>query len=299
MTNTVPGKTSRLAFISLILGAVFIGLSPILVRLSEVEPVTTAFYRVFLGLPLMLVWMAGFSRRSVKPNSPPRRSELLWLILPGVFFAGDLAFWHWSITLTTVANATLFANFAPIYVAIAAAVLFHERFSRRFIVALIVAITGAVILIGTSAGLSRDHITGDLLGMITAVFYAAYLVTVGRLRARYPTSKIMFWSSLSASFVLLPLAWLSGMSLPQSLSGWSVLVTLAWISHLGGQGLIAYALAHLSAAFSSVSLLTQPVVSALLAWVLFGESLGPLQMTGGVIVLAGIYLARRASTVPE
>jgi drug/metabolite transporter (DMT)-like permease len=74
-----------------------------------------------------------------------------------------------------------------------------------------------------------------------------------------------------------------------------VLVGLAWISQLGGQGLIAYALAHVSTPVSSISLLVQPVCAALLAWVLFGEALGPWQLTGGIIVLTGIYLVRRAS----
>lgn len=73
------------------------------------------------------------------------------------------------------------------------------------------------------------------------------------------------------------------------------LVGLAWISHAAGQGLIAYALAHLPAAFSSVSLLFQPVMAALFAWILLSESLSPLQIAGAAVVLAGIYLARRGS----
>ena len=68
---------------------------------------------------------------------------------------------------------------------------------------------------------------------------------------------------------------------------------LAWISHCAGQGLIAYSLAHLPAAFSSVSLLFQPVMAAVFAWILLAEPLVPLQIVGGVIVLFGIYLARR------
>jgi drug/metabolite transporter (DMT)-like permease len=84
--------------------------------------------------------------------------------------------------------------------------------------------------------------------------------------------------------------------LPVSAFGWWMLVGLALISHAAGQGLIAYALAHLPAAFSSVSLLSQPVMAALLAWVLLSEGLMPLQILGGLIVLAGIYLARRGSS---
>ena len=84
--------------------------------------------------------------------------------------------------------------------------------------------------------------------------------------------------------------------LPASAYGWWVLAGLALVSHAAGQGLIAYALASLPAAFSSVSLLFQPVVAALFAWVLLSESLVPLQVVGGLVVLLGIYLARRGSS---
>jgi len=103
-------------------------------------------------------------------------------------------------------------------------------------------------------------------------------------------------TTLTALF-LLPVALASGETLlPQSTSGWLKLVGLAWISHCAGQGLIAYSLAHLPAAFSSVSLLFQPVMAALFAWLLLSEPLVPLQIAGGAIVLVGIYLARRASS---
>jgi len=83
---------------------------------------------------------------------------------------------------------------------------------------------------------------------------------------------------------------------PQSAAGWLKLLGLAWISHCAGQGLIAYSLAHLPAAFSSVSLLFQPVMAAVFAWIVLSEPLAPLQMLGGAVVLAGIYLARRGSS---
>ena len=296
-TTILSYTTNQLAFIALIIGAICISLAPILVRASELEPNATAFQRVFLALPLTLIWML-VSQKKAKRTATSRVliNDILLLLIPGIFFAADIGFWHWSIRYTTIANATLFANFAPVYVTLAAVILFKERFNKQFIVALIIAITGSIILMGTSASLSGDFIKGDILGMITAVFYASYLISVGRLRARYGTASIMFWSSLSASIVLLPVSLYSGDVLfPTTPTGWGKILALAWISHVGGQGLITYALAHLSTAFSSLSLLVQPVCAAMLAWVLFSESLTALQITGGVIVLFGIYLARQAS----
>jgi drug/metabolite transporter (DMT)-like permease len=74
-----------------------------------------------------------------------------------------------------------------------------------------------------------------------------------------------------------------------------MLIGLALFSHAGGQSLIAYALAHLPAAFSAVSLLLQPAVAAILAWVILGEAMGPSQGLGAMMILVGIYFARRGS----
>lgn len=287
------------ALVALLAGAVCIGLSPILVRLSEVGPTVTAFYRVWLGLPVMGLWMLMQSPRMGSKGSAPRPArEWMLLLLPGVFFAGDLGFWHASIGMTTIANATLLCNLAPIHVTLVSALIFGERFSRTFLFSLLLAISGAAILIGASSGFGGIYVKGDVLALITSLFYAAYLITVGRMRSRHSTITIMFWSSLMAGLVLLvPVMIQSGgtLPLPQTLNGWGVLITLALVSHLGGQGLIALALAHLSTAFTSVALLLQPVVSALLAWWLFGEALGAWQWLGGMVVMVSIYLARRAS----
>jgi drug/metabolite transporter (DMT)-like permease len=194
-----------------------------------------------------------------------------------------------------VANATLFANFAPILVTIAARVLFHERIRPLFLVGLLLASTGAVLVVGSSANLTQRHVLGDLLGLATALFYAAYLLSVKHVRRRHPTLVVMLWSSLSACPVLGLVAVISGeLLVPHTALGWSVLLGLALISQVVGQGLIAFAFRHLRASFSSVSLLTQPVVAALLAWGFLGESLDVLQAMGGLVVLLGIGLATAA-----
>ena len=128
------------------------------------------------------------------------------------------------------------------------------------------------------------------------MFFGAYILTVGRLRARVPTAVIMVWSSLVTALVLLPATLLWGEGLIATTAwGWTVLVGLALIAHAGGQSLFAYALAHLPVAFSSVGLLLQPVAAAVLAWIVLGEDLSGWQGIGAVAVLAGILLARSGS----
>ncbi len=134
------------------------------------------------------------------------------------------------------------------------------------------------------------------MGFSTAVFYAGYLLSVKRLRSRFPTTVVMACTGTATAGGLLAAMLFTGeQTVPRTANGWLVLLALAVISHAAGQGLIAYALAHLKAGFSSVGLMLQPVLAGLLAWVLFGEVLMPVQWVGCLLVLFGIGIARKES----
>ncbi len=298
-------STKTFALPVLFLGAIGIAFAPIFVRLSEVGPVTTAFYRLLFAVPMLWVWTqidikTAARKQRDKPKVPQSRYEWKWVCLAGLFFAGDLAVWHWSIVFTTVANATLFANFAPIFVTFGAWLLFKERISSLFILGLIFALSGAALLIGISFGLGPEQVLGDALGLLTAVFYAGYILSIKQVRTMFSTSVTMMWSGIITCAALFVIAFLTeDQLLASTLYGWSVLIGLALVSHTGGQALIAYALAHLPASFASVALLLQPATAAFLAWVILGEALGLLQGVGGILVLTGIFLAWRASPIKK
>lgn len=276
----------RPALPALLLGAVFIALSPIFVRLSEAGPTATAFWRVALALPVLWIFFRG-----------PLKGPRLIFFAAGIAFAGDLFFWHQSIRFTSVANSTLLANLASIFVTLAAWALWREKPRPLFLVALGLALAGVALLVHTSLSFSATALLGDALGVVTAMFYAWYILAVKGLRDRgAATLQVMAVTSTLTAAILLPIALATGEPmLPASAYGWWILIGLALISHAAGQGLIAYALAHLPAPFSSVGLLLQPVVAACFAWILLSEPLVALQIAGGLIVLAAIWLARRAS----
>jgi len=278
---------------ALLLGATCIALSPIFVRVSEAGPTATAFWRVALAVPVL--WVLYF----LKTKARSQRYSGKWplLLAAGFAFAGDLGFWHTSIQLTSVANSTLLANLASIFVTLAAWMFLKQKPTRLFLAGLAAALVGVGLLVHTSLAFSSTGLVGDALGVVTAMFYAGYILAVKGLRDRGETTlHLMAVTSTITALLLFPVALASGeQMLPLSAFGWWVLIGLALISHAAGQGLIAYALAHLPAAFSSVSLLFQPVMAALFAWVLLAEGLVPLQIAGGIVVLFGIYLARRGS----
>lgn len=278
--------------LALFAGATAIATAPLFVKVSETGPVATAFWRVALALPFLWTWSLALQRGE---HHASFTAERRLIIAAGLFFAGDLAVWHWSIVLTSVANSTLLANLAPIFVTLAVWVLVRRSPTAAFLAGLAIALTGVALLIGADFRLGARELAGDALGVITAMFYAAYQLTVTRLRASVATASLMAWSGLVTAVALLPVALLSGEQiLPATMTGWVKLIGLALIAQAAGQSLIAYAMAHLPATVSSVGLLLQPVLAALFAWALLGEALGWLQFAGGVAVLVGIRIAQRA-----
>ena len=284
--------TKPLAIAALLLGAAAIAIAPVFVRLSDTSPAASAFWRMALAAPVLWLWVFASERNSAPAGKP----QWNLLIFAGLCFAGDLGAWHWSITLTSVANATLELNFAPIFVTIGAWLLFRQRVSKLFLVALLVTLAGATLLIGPNVGAPGNVLLGDGLGALAGLFYACYMLAIKSASATVSTARIMAVSTTVAALALLPYALFTAAQIvPQSAYGWLILIGMALLAHVLGQSLIAYGFGHLPASFSSVTLLMQPVFAALYAWTLLGEAMGANQIAGGAIVLLGIYLAKRGS----
>jgi drug/metabolite transporter (DMT)-like permease len=287
-------KAHWLALAALFAGASAVAASPLFVRWSETGPTPAAFWRAALALPALWLWslLERAPRRTHAPTATLRAS----IGLAGFFFAGDLIFWHGSIMNTSVANATFLATCAPIFVVPVAWLIFKARTGALFLAGMACALLGVLLLIGPNLRAREAALAGDLMGLVTAMFFASYLLAVSRARIYLSTARIMAWSTSITALCILPVALLSGETfLPSSARGWWTLIGLALLPQVVGQSLIAYALAHLPAAFSSVGLLLEPVVAALLAWLLLKEGMSPVQLAGSAAVLLGIFLAHRGS----
>ncbi|MGD9827942.1 MAG: DMT family transporter [Hyphomicrobiaceae bacterium] len=295
------GGTVRLwAVGALLAGAVALGSSPILVRLSELEPTATAFWRVAFAVPVMaLVLMsprlAGRRNEGGEAAKPISARDGLLLVCAGLLFAVDLLCLHWSLRYTSVANATLLLNTAPVFVALLSWLVFGERLNRLLVLGLAVAFAGVSLLVGGNAAPSDGRFLGDALGLMAGAGYGGYLVIVSRVRRRLATGLVIMVSAAFCALALLPAAAAMGESiLARTATGWAVLVGLGVVTHAGGQGLVTYAFRHLPASSTSATLLLQPVTAALAAWLLFAEGLAPLQIAGGLAVLLGVLVCHRA-----
>lgn len=281
-----PGLDRATAIACVAAGAALIGLAPIGLRLSEVDPQATAFWRFLFALPPLMLIAAMIRAPIKKPGM---------LAAGGIAFGAEVGVWHAALALTTVVNATLFSNMTPIIAALAGWLLFKERVSGAFALGAGVAIAGAVMLsVGRAAG-GQGALTGDLLGLLSAVGYAVYLILLGRARKVVHVAPAMLVTTFFAMLVSLAATLALGENLwPQTWQGWAVLAGLGLIVHCGGQGLIAVGIGRLPIALSTVLLWIQPVAAAGFAWALFGEALGPIALVGAALVLGGLYIVQRA-----
>ena len=280
----MPSRAAALTV--LILAAMVLGFAPILVRLADAGPAAAGFWRFVFALPWLLVMTA-------RPGGEGVGRPSHWMVLAGVMLVFDLAFWHYSIALTSVANATTLTNLTPVVVTLVGWFVFRDRPRALFVVALAAAIAGAVAMsLGADGGQGSNPPLGDVFAAVTALWYAGYFIAVKAARGRHSAGRVMLWSTAVAAPGLLIAALVLGEQiLPGSWGGWAACAGLG-LMHVVGQGGVAWALGRLPAALTAVTVLIQPVVAALLGWLIFAETLTPMQAAGGAVVLAAIVLAQ-------
>ncbi len=267
------------------------GVSPIFVRFAsaaEVGPFASAFWRAALALPALALWAALEDR-----GGPARPTFTRPALLAGLFFTGDLLFWHLSIMGTTVANATFFATTAPLWVILIARLVFGERVSRATTAAVVMCLVGGLALIGNSLAVDPARLRGDVQGLVTAVFFALYFFAVKRSREHAGPGRVTFGASVVTAAGLLVAAALAGdRFMPATWEGAAALLAMALLSHAAGQGLLAVALGRLPTTFGSLVIFLEAIAAAAVAWIVLGETLTALQVAGGVLILGGIWIAR-------
>lgn len=268
-----------------------ISFAAIFVRLAlPAPPIVTGFYRMLFASLLVGAWLAA-TRRGIAAE----RQAVGLALASGVCFGSDLALWHSSLVLTTVALSTLLVNTTPIYVGLYAALVWRQPPHARFVAGAALSLGGTALLLGVPEAGEADA-RGALLALAAAVFYAGYLLLMAAARRGLDAVPALFWMALSATTTLGLAAALRGdpfHGFPPS--SWAAMLGAALIAHLGGVMAVVWALRFLPATLASVALLGQPIGTGLLGWLLLGEALTPLQIAGAGVVLLGIGLASRAS----
>lgn len=292
----IPARQTAFAFAALVVGAFAMGASPIFVRLADVGPYASAFWRCFLALPFLALWALSEPKESRAMFSTDRA-----VVLSGLFFAGDLFFWHLAILATTVANATFIGTMAPVWVAFGAWLVFRERISQGNFLGLALCLLGGAALIGQSYSFAPKRLAGDGYALATSLFFGLYMLAISNARTRLKigAGSLAFMSAAITCACMFVVAMLLETNFfPRSMNGWLTLLSLALVSQVLGQGLLAVALGKLPATFSALVIFLEAVGAAALGWLVLHEALGPLQWLGGVLILLGIWVARPRAKAP-
>ncbi len=282
------------------LGSVMISFSAVWVRLADVEPARSALLRAVYALPLLAV-LVLVTRRDAP--APIRRAR--WMI-PGAIVAGfilgiDFIAWHASIEIIGAGLGTVLPQLQVVFVGLAGVVLFRERPPGVFWAALPIVLAGVALigLVGQPLQPDGPLGLGILLGVVTAVAYAAVLVVlrVTRSRAKVSDGVSALWClTLGAAVFMAPYSAWQGALGP---AGWPAdgwLIGLALGSQVVGWFLVTSAIHRMPATATSVALLLQPVLALVWGRVLLDEPIGALQALGAGVVLFGVAIAHRATT---
>ena len=283
MTQT---KSHPFAFAALLVGSCSLAFGPWLVRLSGVGPVAAGFWRLALALPFLFV----IAQVIGQPVHWPRRGLVALVAFAAFFFAADLAAWHTGIHMTKLGNATLFGNVSSFAFAAWGLWLARRWPSPIQGAALLLAAIGAALLMGSSAELSARHVRGDLLALLAGLLYAGYLIAVERARGALAPLPLLFLSSAFGAAMLLPFSLLLGERvMPDE---WGPVFALALGSQVLGQGLLVYAIGSVPPLVVGLALLTQPAISAFVGWVVYHETLSPLDWLGAAAIALALVLVR-------
>lgn len=285
-TSAAKATASRNAFAALIVANIFLAFGPWMVRLSDVGPVAAGFWRLALAIPLLLV-LAGVGRG--------KGLGLRWgiagaIVLGGLFFAADLAAWHYGIVRTKLANATLFGNTASLIFPFYGFLVARAWPGKVQTGALLLAIVGAGLLLGSSYELSAQHFEGDLFAILAGLFYCLYLIVIDRARRTLAPMPVLALATVAGALPLLLVALALGEKIMPG--DWTPLILLSLGSQVIGQGFLVYAVGHLSPLVVGLGLLTQPVITAVTGWLAYDERLSATDFVGAILICVALVIIR-------
>lgn len=288
---TSARKTKLLPYLALVIGILALSLSAMFVRWADAPGPITGFYRLFFAAFMLAPF---FVHRCLK-NCTLNRTNIIFPILGGLFSAFDLAFWNTSLDYTTASNATLLGNTAPLWVALVAMLVFHEKLKKDFWLGLGLALCGAALVMSADFFIHPTIGIGDLMASAAGVFYAGYYLATQRGRRHLDPISYIWLVAVSASLGLLVINLALGFPLTgYTTQTWLVFLATALVSQIIGYVSVSYALGHLPASVVAPTMIGQPVMTTILAIPLLKEVPQPIQLLGGIAVLAGIYLVHQS-----
>lgn len=288
-------NTTLASILFMCMGSTLLGTSAIFVRLSDLGPLATGFYRMLFALPFLVVWMVlERGQRNNSLHTSFTKTDVLAYVLAGLFFALDLALWNWSIDRTTIVNSTLFNNTAAFYVPFIMWIIFKEKPSLAILVAALIGFIGCSLLVGENFTISLNSVFGDMVALLSGLMVALYIISIKHISGHGSTGFLMFWTGIICTLFLALFGYISGEFFwPLTAKDFVSTFGQAVLVHALGQGLIAFSLVNIQASYAAIILFLAPVTGAVLGWLFYDETLSLLKIIGMLLIMASIIAVRR------
>lgn len=277
----------------IIVGVLGISMSSIFVKYSTAPSAVTAAYRLLWTILLMAP--VTFGSREIRQELFHLNRKNLWLsVLSGVFLAFHFTLWFESLRYTSVASSTTIVCTEVIWVSLGYALFLKGRMGMRAVLAIAVTLMGSILIAFADSTAGGAHLYGDILSLLAAIAVAAYVLLGRIVRETVSTTVYTFVVYASCAVMLLCFCFVQDNSLfGYGISGIVVGLLLAIFSTILGHSIFSWCLKYFSPSFVSASKLCEPVVAAILAGFLFGESPAALQLAGGALILGGVFYYSR------
>jgi len=285
-------KKSSISFnpgIGLLLGVFAVSTGAVFVRAAEAPALVVAAYRLGI-VTIILAPIAWFKAKNEFKNFSSR--DLKFTLLAGLFLALHFAAWISSLDYTSISSSVLLVTTNPIWVGLLSPVITRDKIRIPTIIGIAMSVTGSAVIGAADFTAGGTALWGDYLALAGSVFIAFYLMIGRNLRRKYSLLPYITLCYGSAAVIL----WIIVLALNMQISGfsgitWISLGCLAVIPQLIGHTIYNWALRWFSPGYIAVSLLGEPIIASILAWIIFNESLTGLKVIGGSIILFAIYVS--------
>ena len=301
MEKFTKGETSvkyieKHPIIMIVVGVIGISMSSIFVKYSAAPSAVTAAYRLLWTILLMSP--VTFGNREIRQELlHVSRKNFLLSVVSGVFLAFHFTLWFESLNHTSVASSTTIVCTEVIWVSLGYALFLKGRIGLKAVLAIAVTLVGSVLIAFADSSAGGAHLYGDMLSLLAAIAVAAYVLLGRVVRETVSTTVYTFivYSSCAAMLLIICLVQQNSL-LRYGVSGIVVGLLLAVFSTILGHSIFSWCLKYFSPSFVSASKLCEPVVAAILASFLFGESPAAMQLLGGALILGGVFYYSRLET---
>jgi len=272
--------------IVVLIGALGVSLSPILIKSSDSQALTIAFYRLLFTVVLLTPFIIAKNTKEIKSLSSKNLISIMW---SGTVLGFHFSAWIISLKYTTVASSTVLVNTSPIIIVLITFFIFKERTSKKQLLAIVAAFVGSFILAFGDFFGGENAILGDLFAIAGAAFVSVYLLIGNKVRQSVSMSTYTY---LTYTFALISIAitnlFVGHSLIVQQPSEYLLFLSMAIFPTLLGHSLFNWSLKYVSATFISMAILTEPILASIIAIFTFAEIPTITQVIGSIVIICSI-----------